>query len=166
MFSGKSADAPAKSSSPLVSWLRSVVDSRTIDSAIRPLMCIEGQKSPSSHRASTLNKPTPPTWLCHSPRNRHSRRTKARSPFASHSQTTSAFHPIALIARRFSASRSTFLASFERQYPMFDCGWWLSEQRRLGCCCQKQPCTKMTFRRVLNTKSGLPGKSGAWRRYL
>ena len=61
----------------------------------------------------------------------------------------------------FRRSRRRFPANLGIQNCSFDFGSRASPQ--LGCRCQKQPCTKMTFLSFGKTRSGFPGRSETWR---
>lgn len=81
----------------------------------------------------------------------------------SHSQTTCTRHPSATKAATFRSSRRALPSSLLRQNSRRVFGSRFALQP--SCRCQKQPCTKTTFRRDRNTRSGRPGKSFACSRY-
>ena len=66
-----------------------------------------------------------------------------------------------LASRRLIAlSRSLFPSNFRRQNATLVLG--IRFPRVHLCRCQKHPCTKMTLRRLLKTRSGHPGRSRAY----
>ena len=80
---------------------------------------------------------------------------RAKSFRTPHSQTTAARHPAAASAATWLASRSWFRRSLSSQKEVRVFG-----KRKKGqpsCLCQKQPCTKITARRLAKTMSGFPG---------
>ena len=80
----------------------------------------------------------------------------------SHSQIRRADQPSSDNRSRAAASRFLVASILLRQEEVLVAG--LAANRQPSCPCQKQPCTKITFRRPGNTMSGVPGRSRTWRR--
>lgn len=74
----------------------------------------------------------------------------------SHSQSSRTAQPRSDNACILRASRARFASIFGDQHPRFDFDPGASLH---PCPCQKQPCTKMAFRRLGRTTSGQPGRS-------
>lgn len=90
------------------------------------------------------------------------RRTTLASSLISHSQMTKDCHPSIVNFRLHCLSLALLAASFGSQKASRDFG--ILANAHPACRCQKQPCTKITFRRLGKTKSGFPGRSERWRR--
>lgn len=83
-------------------------------------------------------------------------------PARPHSQIVTTRQPAKINVSTALRSRASFARNFSFQKSALDLGVVVFQH---PCRCQKQPCTKTQARRFLNTMSGLPGSSLAWRRY-
>lgn len=93
--------------------------------------------------------------------NETSRRSSSVKSLVSHCQTVSTPQPRSLRALSFWRSRSRFRSNFGPQKSSLDLGGRPLEH---PWACQKQPWTKITFRRPGRTISGLPGRFFRWSR--
>jgi hypothetical protein len=83
-----------------------------------------------------------------------------------HSHAIKTCQPSRLSWRIFFRSRCLFLSNFGLQKSSRDFGKRASLQRGSEWRCQKQPCINITFFKLGNTKSGMPGRLRRCNRYL